>query len=114
MKLTGVVKHCNSVQKFIMIIYTVEVPSCATASRKRPPPISDRQSKTPKFPSQSLTVGTSSERPPPVSDRDHFLGLTLNDFLLFLTSCKRPFDAFSGLYFRCVYVTVLRIYKELN
>ena len=52
------------------------------------------------FPSQSLTVGTSSKRPPPVSDRDHFLGLTVNDFPLFLTSCKRPLDAFSDLYVR--------------
>ena len=55
------------------------------------------------FTSQSLTVGTSIKRPPPVSDRDHFLGLTVNDFSLFLTSCKRPLDAFSDLYFRCVH-----------
>ena len=58
------------------------------------------------FPSQSLTVGTSGKRASPVSDRDHFLGLTVNDFPLFLTSCEQPFDAFSDLYFRCVhYVT---------
>ena len=38
-----------------------------------------------------------------VSDRDHFLGLTINDFPLLLTSCKPPLDAFSDLYFRCVY-----------
>ena len=57
------------------------------------------------FPSQSLTVGTSSKRPPRVSDRDYFLSLTVNDFPL-LTSCKRPLDSFSNLYFRCVhYVT---------
>ena len=55
-----------------------------------------------KFTSQSLTVGTSSERAPPVSDRDHFLGLTVSDFPLFLTSCKRPLDTFSNLYVRCV------------
>ena len=41
--------------------------------------------------------------PPPVSDRDQFLGLTVNDFPLFLTSCKRPLDAFSDLYVRCVH-----------
>ena len=80
---------------------TVE-PPCATTSRKSSPPISDRQSKN-DFPSESLTVGTSSKRSPPVSDRDHFLGLTVNDFPLFLTSCKGPLDAFSGLYFRCVH-----------
>ena len=56
-----------------------------------------------KFTSQSLTVGTSSKRAPPVSDRDHFLGLTVNDFPLFLTSCKRPLDTFSNLYVRCVH-----------
>ena len=54
------------------------------------------------FPSQSLTVGTSSKLPPPVSDRDHFLDLTVNGFPLFLTSCKRPVDAFSDLYVRFV------------
>ena len=27
----------------------------------------------------------------------------VNDFPLFLTSCKRPLHAFCGLYFRCVY-----------
>ena len=55
------------------------------------------------FPSQSLRVGTSSKRPPPVSNCDHFLGLMVNDFPLFFTSCKRPLHAFSGLYFRCVH-----------
>ena len=69
-------------------------PQCATAYPKHQT-----------FPSQSLTVGTSSKRPPRVSDRDHFLSLTINDFPL-LTSCKRPLDSFSNLYFRCVhYVT---------
>ena len=67
-------------------------------SRKRPPVQNNL--------SQSLTVGASSKRPPPVSDRDHFLGLTGNDFLLFLTSGNRPLDAFSDLYVHCVhYVT---------
>ena len=55
------------------------------------------------FVSQSLTVGTSSKRPPPVRDRDQFLGLTVKDFPLFLTSCKLPLDAFSDLYVRCVH-----------
>ena len=76
---------------------TVE-PLCATTSRKRPP-IQNNQS-------QSLTVGASCKRPPPVSDRDLFLGLTGNDFLLFLTSGNRPLDASSDLYVPCVhYVT---------
>ena len=30
---------------------------------------------------------------PPVSDRNHFLGLKVNDFPLFSTSCKRLLDA---------------------
>ena len=47
-----------------------------------------------------------SKRPPPVSDREHFLDLTVDDFPLFLTSCKGPLDAFSDLFFRYVhYVT---------
>jgi len=47
----------------------------------RPPLISDHlpwataYPKHQNFPSESLTVGTSSKRPPPVSDCDHFLGL---------------------------------------
>ena len=48
-------------------------------------------------------VGTSSKRPPLVSDRDHFLGLTVNDFPLFLTPGERPLDAFSDLYVCCVH-----------
>ena len=93
-----------------MIIYTVEVPSCATTCRKRPPPISDHApiQNTKIFQVKALQL----ERQ--VNDHfNHFLDLTVNDFLLFLTSFKRPFDAFSDLYFRCVYVTVLRVYEKL-
>ena len=53
------------------------------------------------FPSLSLTVGTFSKQAPPVSDHDHFLGLTVNDFPLFLNSCKRPLDAFCDLHVCC-------------
>ena len=54
------------------------------------------------FPSQSLTVGTSSKQPPPVSNHDHFSGLTVNNFSLFLTSCKQPLGAFlSSLFWLC-------------
>ena len=82
--------------------HTVE-PPCATTSHKRPPPISDRQSKTPRTVSKTKPYsGTSSKRPVPVSDREQFLGLKVDDFPLFLVSCKRPFVAFSDLYFRCV------------
>ena len=57
-----------------LFLNTVE-PPCATTSRKRLPPISDRQSRKPVK-------------------------------ALFLTSYKRPLDAFSDLYFRSVhYVT---------
>ena len=65
------------------------------------------------FTSQSLTVGTSSKRPPPVNDRDQFLGLTVNDFPLFLTSCKRPLDVFSNLYVRCVHYATWNIRRSL-
>ena len=59
-------------------------------------------------PSQSLTVGNSCKRPPPVSDRDHFLGLTVSDFPLFLTSCKRPLNAFFDLHVRRVHYGIQR------
>ena len=58
----------------ITFVSTVE-PPYATTSRKRTPLISEGLNKTPNFPSQSLTVGTSRERPPPLRDRDHSLGL---------------------------------------
>ena len=71
----------------------------------RPPPISDRQSnqKHQNFPSQSAL-----QLKPPVND--HLLIATVttfwawkfNDFPLFLTSSKRPLDAFSNLHVRCV------------
>ena len=53
-------------------------PPCATTSRKRPLPISDWLSKTPKlFQSKPSSIGTSHKQQPPVSDRDHYLGLTV-------------------------------------
>ena len=76
---------------------TVKTP-CATTSHKRPP-IQKHQN----FPSKSLTVVASSKQTPPVSNCDHFLGLTVNDFPLFLTSCRRLLDAVSDLYVRCVH-----------
>ena len=74
-----------------LTINTVE-PSSATTNQKHQ-----------NFPSESLKVGASLKRPPPVSGRDHFLDLTVNDFALFLTSSKRPLDAFSDLYVRSVH-----------
>ena len=71
-----------------------------SATSHKGPPIQKHQT----FPRQSLTVGTSSKRPPPVSNRNHFLGATVNDFPLFLTSSKQPLDAFFDLgYFCCVH-----------
>ena len=61
--------------------------------------ISDRLSKKPNFPSQSLTVENPSKRPPPVSDHDHFLGLKVTD--RFSIVFKPPIDAFCDLYVRC-------------
>ena len=65
--------------------------------------ISGRLSKKRNFPSQSLTVETPRKRPPPVSDHDHFLGLKVNDSLLFLS------DAFSDLYVRRVHCAALNV-----
>ena len=65
--------------------------------------ISGRLSKKRNFPSQSLTVETPRKRPHPVSDHDHFLGLKVNDSLLFLG------DAFSDLYVRRVHCAALNI-----
>ena len=65
------------------------------------------------FPSQSVTVGTSVKRPFPVSDQDHFLYLTVNDFPLFLNSCKRPLDTFSDLYLSCVHYATKNIRRTL-
>ena len=68
--------------------------------------------KHPNFPSQSLTVGTSSyKRPPPVTDRDHFLGLTVNDFPLFLTSLSDHLThSLISMFVACT--MLLRIYEE--
>ena len=66
------------------------------------------------FPSQSLTVGTSSyKRPPPVSVRDHFLGLTVNDFRLFLISFSDHLTH-SLISMFAVCTMLLRIYEELK
>ena len=51
---------------------TVELPYTTTACKRAP--IQKKQQQQ-NFPSQNLTVGTSSKRPPPVTGRDHFLGL---------------------------------------
>ena len=76
---------------------TVE-PPYATTSHKQPP-----IQNTTIFPVKALQFEPLVDDKPPVSDRDHFFGLTVNDFPLYLTSCKRPLDAFSDLYVRCVH-----------
>ena len=67
--------------------------------------ISGRLSKKRNFPSQSLTVETPRKRPPPViaTTTTHFLGLKVNDLLLFLS------DAFCDLYVRRVHCAALNI-----
>ena len=72
-----------------IFIYTVE-PPCATTSRKRPSPINDRQSKTPKFSQSKPYSWNSSNRPPSVNNCDHFLGLGWW-FSLFLTTWNYTF-----------------------
>ena len=42
-----------------------------------------------------------------------FLGLTFNDFPLFVTSCKRPLDAFSDLFVRCVHYATKNMRRTL-
>ena len=58
---------------------TVE-PPYATTSRKRPP-----IQNTKMFPIKALQLEPLVDDKPSVSDRDHFLGLMVNDFPLFLT-----------------------------
>ena len=87
--------------------------TCAATSRKLPPLISDHQSKTPIVTSRSLTVGTSSKRPPPVSDRDRFLGLTVNDFPLFLKLLVSDNLTHSLISMFAVCTMLLRLYEEL-
>ena len=65
-----------------IFIYIVE-PPCATTSHKRPSPINDRQSKTPKFSQSKPYSWNSSNRPPSVSNCDHFLGLGWWFFIVF-------------------------------
>ena len=88
---------------------------CATTSRKLPPVISDRQSKTPKiFPVKPVQLE------PLVNDHllkviaTTFWSESLNDFLLFLTSCKRVLDAVCDIYFHCVHCNTLNIRKTWN
>ena len=81
----------------ILTSNTVELP-CATTFHKRPPPINDQIFSVKALQLEPLVNGT-----PSVSDCDHFLGLMVNDFPLFLTSCKPPLDAFSDLCVCCVH-----------
>ena len=77
-------------------------------------PLETANPKHQNFPSQSITVGTSSKWPPPASDCGHFLCLTVHDFpLFFLTSCKQPLDAFSDLYVCCVHYATKNIWRTL-
>ena len=93
-------------------LYRIE-PPCVTTSHRWPPPISDRNPKYQNFPSQSLQwrVGTSCKQPTPASNCNHFLGLMVNDFPLFLTSCKRPLDTFSNLYVCCVHYATENVWR---
>ena len=101
-------KECGTEEK-----NTIERP-CATTSRKRPPPISDCLSKTPKLSQPKPYSWTFRKRPPSVSDRDHFWGWKVHDFLWFLTSYKRQLDAFSDVYVRCAHCATLSIRRILE
>ena len=107
----------------------------------RPPPVKDRQSKTPKlFPvRQNLTVRSSNDHLL-YANATLFLRLTvwflgeqnggsvvtedpkggiaesfgrINDFPMFLTTCKRPLDASSDLSVRCVHHATKSIRRPL-
>ena len=65
------------------------------------------------FPSQGLTVGTSSKLPPSVSSPDHFLGLTVNDFPLLITPLVSDHLTHSLISMFAVCTMLLRIYEEL-
>ena len=87
---------------WLLYLNTVE-PPCATTSRKPPHPISDRQSKTPKF-SQS---------------KSYSWNLLVNDHLLWATATT--FWAWRLMIFHCFYLIsffavctmLLRIYEDL-
>ena len=88
-------------------IYTVE-PPCVTTSCMQPAPIRATYPKHQNFPSQSPIVRTSREWPHLMSNCTHFLAWWFYSLPLFLTSCKRPLDAWCSLFIHCMY------YKELS
>ena len=91
------------IEDHVIKIYTVE-PPCATTFHKRP---LIQNTKT--FPVKALQLE--------LLVNGHLLQVTVttfwawkfNDFPLFLTSCKRPLDAFSDLYVRYVHYATWNI-----
>ena len=72
-------------------------------SRKPPAPIKGHLSKTPKFPQSKHYCLNLSEWPPLISNCTHFLARWFCSFPLFLTSFKRPRDAWCALFVYCMY-----------
>ena len=106
-------KLVNIPRIFYTVGYSAQ-PLCATTSHKRPPPITNHLSKTPEFSQSKPYSWNRSKRPPPVSDRDHVLGLTVNDFPLFLTFVLVSDHLTPSLISIFVVCTMLlRIYEEL-
>ena len=87
----------SRVGNFLVDAHPTEQNKIITASlkywHKKRPPIQN----TKIFPVKALQLE------PLVNDRNYFLGLTVDDFPLFLTSFKRPLDVFSKPYFRYVH-----------
>ena len=79
----------------------------------RPPLVSDHLPKRQNFPSLSFTVGTSRKRATSCKRPRPLFGPEGLWFSIALTYCKRPFDAFSDLYVRCMHYVPLCIRKTL-
>ena len=57
---------------------------------------------------------TTSKRPPPVSDCGHVSGLTFQQFSFVFSLCKRPLDALSDLFIRCMYYATQSIRRTFS
>ena len=57
---------------------------------------------------------TTSKQPPPVSDCGHVSGLTFQQFSFVFNLCKRPLDALSDLFIRCMYYATQSIRRTFS
>ena len=105
--------YCKKIKNKKNDSNTVE-PPCATTSR-----VNDSLPSVTAYPKHQSFPVKALQLDPLINDHLQWATATtlwackLNDFLLFLTSCKRPFDVFSDLYLFCVHCATLNIQKTL-